>query len=631
MTLAGGVLKGLSPRVRGNRVNNPETGGYVGSIPARAGEPVLDARYQSVLEVYPRACGGTPRERSAARHSAGLSPRVRGNPTGRTDVFVGLRSIPARAGEPPATPLGRHRARVYPRACGGTVIVDAVADPEQGLSPRVRGNRHPRQADGISSGSIPARAGEPRVARQPWRSYRVYPRACGGTSDVPRVSSWKGVYPRACGGTQRTVRVLSPQRGLSPRVRGNLAEHPKSLRAVGSIPARAGEPLRTCWHRRPARVYPRACGGTRVLDPAPTAVEGLSPRVRGNHVADGQRHDPAGSIPARAGEPLLLARPTAKRRVYPRACGGTASSPNRRTASAGLSPRVRGNPAPAVAVLLGNGSIPARAGEPRKRWRGTFPCRVYPRACGGTAIEKALHEVVAGLSPRVRGNRHHAGCGVRQSGSIPARAGEPCRAGGRIGAARVYPRACGGTGLTLAGSVRQAGLSPRVRGNHEEGQAHPADVGSIPARAGEPLAPFQARQHERVYPRACGGTFDSRGRRIENTGLSPRVRGNPLARPPPDVRQGSIPARAGEPLALSPVKGWDRVYPRACGGTAMGSARFSGYQGLSPRVRGNLSRGKVVVAWRRSIPARAGEPQPRKLAGCCFRVYPRACGGTPCI
>ena len=50
---------------------------------------------------------------------------------------------------------------------------------------------------------------------------------------------------------------------------------------------------------------------------------------------------------------------------------------------------------------------------------------VYPRACGGTVSFPKYHSSVNGLSPRVRGNHQsHAYIGA-QVGSIPARAGEP--------------------------------------------------------------------------------------------------------------------------------------------------------------------------------------------------------------
>ena len=46
---------------------------------------------------------------------------------------------------------------------------------------------------------------------------------------------------------------------------------------------------------------------------------GLSPRVRGNLVDSGERVLPEGSIPARAGEPLINCEACFRDRVYPRA------------------------------------------------------------------------------------------------------------------------------------------------------------------------------------------------------------------------------------------------------------------------------------------------------------------------
>ena len=54
------------------------------------------------------------------------------------------------------------------------------------------------------------------------------------------------------------------------------------------------------------------------------------------------------------------------------------------TYSLGLSPRVRGNRVCRAVPLYPAGSIPARAGEPRRRSQAQPPDLVYPRACGGT-------------------------------------------------------------------------------------------------------------------------------------------------------------------------------------------------------------------------------------------------------
>ena len=58
----------------------------------------------------------------------------------------------------------------------------------------------------------------------------------------------------------------------------------------------------------------------------------------------------------------------------------------------GLSPRVRGNPYERIRVRLKSGSIPgsipACAGEPYFYAATPSQLLVYPRVCGGTAIER---------------------------------------------------------------------------------------------------------------------------------------------------------------------------------------------------------------------------------------------------
>ena len=215
---------GLSPRVRGNRCQRSGFHGFKRSIPARAGEPLRVGFQVKVDGVYPRACGGTIVTARTNRVDLGLSPRVRGNQVGRFPNQRYGGSIPARAGEP-TPPTGRtSRRKVYPRACGGTgVIQEVVAQPE-GLSPRVRGNRGVGGVPELDDRSIPARAGEPR-SRRPWSS-----------------ASW--VYPRACGGTPMISTKTPITTGLSPRVRGNHGDPAVVRHRNRSIPARAGEPRR---------------------------------------------------------------------------------------------------------------------------------------------------------------------------------------------------------------------------------------------------------------------------------------------------------------------------------------------------------------------------------------------------
>ena len=275
--------------------------------------------------------------------------------------------------------------------------------------------------------------------------------------------------------------------GLSPRVRGNLF-HPCGYRArSGSIPARAGEPYVAVIVGKGAWVYPRACGGTVNVTSMAKASPGLSPRVRGNPADHRAAQHLRGSIPARAGEPRAVAATTALFTVYPRACGGTGDSGSVSEFRRGLSPRVRGNHCAEHVRPLGGRSIPARAGEPGIPAAFRNFDEVYPRACGGTKMMPWPTANSPGLSPRVRGNRIGLGKVSPRLGSIPARAGEPGSAVRRPDRREVYPRACGGTrrGSTTASAT--AGLSPRVRGNPRAPRRRQRCTRSIPARAGEPF------------------------------------------------------------------------------------------------------------------------------------------------
>ena len=187
-------------------------------------------------------CGGTSRVVKSLMPSAGLSPRVRGNPPRGRMGRPECRSIPACAGEPPTSLQLWRRSRVYP--------------------PRVRGNLDGRDVATQGAGSIPACAGEPDP---------------GG-----RVSRQRAVYPRVCGGTGNWWEIHGGWGGLSPRVRGNPARCIAIDVRPRSIPACAGEPDVRVRATDANGVYPRVCGGTSESSFWFRILPGLSPRVRGN-------------------------------------------------------------------------------------------------------------------------------------------------------------------------------------------------------------------------------------------------------------------------------------------------------------------------------------------------------------
>ena len=71
--------------------------------------------------------------------------------------------------------------------------------------------------------------------------------------------------------------------------------------------------------------------------------------------------------------------------------------------------------------------------------------------------------------------------------------------------------------------------------------------GSIPACAGEPGTVWVVWVVAWVYPRVCGGAFAAGVLALSRAGLSPRVRGSPVASVMVCASVGSIPACAGEP------------------------------------------------------------------------------------
>ena len=178
--------------------------------------------------------------------------------------FIALRSIPALAGQPRCWCGIPERCRVYPRAGGATSVGLVIVSSSGGLSPRWRGNQELVCFDTLSTRSIPALAGQPRLGVVKRETNRVYPRAGGATLRVPGY-------------------VLAVV-GLSPRWRGNPRLTTPSRKSFRSIPALAGQPSEYRGGTATFEVYPRAGGATRDEAPQDDRIEGLSPRWRGNRV-----------------------------------------------------------------------------------------------------------------------------------------------------------------------------------------------------------------------------------------------------------------------------------------------------------------------------------------------------------
>ena len=240
--------------------------------------------------------------------------------------------------------------------------------------------------------------------------------------------------------------------------------------------------------------------------------------------------------------------------------------------------------------------------------RSSHPRMVYPRPRGGTVCHRPIHARHVGLSPPTRGNRDSAQVPSGRLRSIPAHAGEPRSAHARDILGRVYPRPRGGTRARRSLLRRRAGLSPPTRGNPMRSSHPRISLRSIPAHAGEPFLAVRARPVVEVYPRPRGGTAGTMAATKNLMGLSPPTRGNPLRWLKAVWPLRSIPAHAGEPYWDADDALGGEVYPRPRGGTlAVRRLRVLG-GGLSPPTRGNRGCPPRLRRTMRSIPAHAGEP-----------------------
>ena len=232
---------------------------------------------------------------------------------------------------------------------------------------------------------------------------------------------------------------------------------------------------------------------------------GLSPRGRGKPRALERIDSLRRSIPAWAGETRLVMANRNPNGVYPRVGGGNFTSPHAEQDQRGLSPRGRGKPAIGMLAAADMRSIPAWAGETRQRYLARVGRRVYPRVGGGNTQSGARNPVYGGLSPRGRGKLAISCLVLFYQRSIPAWAGETQGLATFAPGVRVYPRVGGGNPAAPLGTVKSRGLSPRGRGKLTFALGMPTTGRSIPAWAGETIAPQSSFRLLRVYPRVGGG------------------------------------------------------------------------------------------------------------------------------
>ena len=170
---------GPSPRVRGIPVRGAAGDGGAGSIPAGAGNPVCHQSSSLPRPVHPRGCGESQLLERGLVDGGGPSPRVRGIQRYPGPLADRLGSIPAGAGNPRSRAASTDARAVHPRGCGESGSGKTWLGAHLGPSPRVRGIRRRGREQPVPERSIPAGAGNPPATSPCRRRRRVHPRGCG--------------------------------------------------------------------------------------------------------------------------------------------------------------------------------------------------------------------------------------------------------------------------------------------------------------------------------------------------------------------------------------------------------------------------------------------------------------------
>ena len=375
-----------------------------------------------------------------------------------------------------------------------------------------------------------------------------------------------------------------------------------------SIPAHAGQPGSANPPKPRVRVHPRSRGAAQPPCPPCLPVQGPSPLTRGSRLRKRRRLRAVGSIPAHAGQPGPGRPCTDRWWVHPRSRGAAGSFGAYTDQVVGPSPLTRGSPMLARVRDLAHGSIPAHAGQPRAERMGREPVGVHPRSRGAAASATTPDTGGVGPSPLTRGSRQHRAGHFQDAGSIPAHAGQPSSATMARRASRVHPRSRGAASCVVKRSSDCAGPSPLTRGSHAPCSCRRQAPGSIPAHAGQPSRCSSPTRSSRVHPRSRGAAGGANIPALNDGGPSPLTRGSQALCPTPSAWPGSIPAHAGQPLRAAPGRHRPRVHPRSRGAARPGAGAGRGRQGPSPLTRGSLVLDPAVQQRLGSIPAHAGQP-----------------------
>ena len=273
--------------------------------------------------------------------------------------------------------------------------------------------------------------------------------------------------------------------------------------------------------------HPRSRGEYEPVSPGRGSGSGSSPLSRGIHRSRGRRRRQGGIIPALAGNTYCDHGYTWRPSDHPRSRGEYCSRILRSSCPKGSSPLSRGILVSAQYLVYGGGIIPALAGN-----TSTFPLSEdrktdHPRSRGEYRSSATCRHASRGSSPLSRGIRDRRGGGSRLVRIIPALAGNTVAGTDHDGNATDHPRSRGEYPDPAQAGYGTTGSSPLSRGILDAGRATVVRNGIIPALAGNTCAAGDRRAASSDHPRSRGEYRIPDGPCKAFQGSSPLSRGIP--------------------------------------------------------------------------------------------------------
>ena len=620
-------MYGSSPLSRGIRIRSATSTRRGGIIPALAGNTRLPCSRETQGQDHPRSRGEYYKNTTNTKIDQGSSPLSRGILGKEFPDYAFRGIIPALAGNTHANVrrVDEH-LRIIPALAGNTI---STTSPVTRIRdhPRSRGEYQQRAMMGANTaGSSPLSRGIRLSVAAASRSGGIIPALAGNTDQDSTTGQHPQDHPRSRGEYATCPGIPNTTTGSSPLSRGIHWVSGDLEAGVGIIPALAGNTAAQLKEEQLIGDHPRSRGEYCVALTSTCFPVGSSPLSRGIHGVVNELGDELRIIPALAGNTTGVHAPVTGKQDHPRSRGEYGQViifVTRRFGSSPLSRGIQGLPESIDARFR---IIPALAGNTTTSDMVAYDLPDHPRSRGEYLTIPGVQGVHTGSSPLSRGIHMPGIALVRGDGIIPALAGNTSAAFLRLHSPTDHPRSRGEYTIPSATRRSRIGSSPLSRGIPLGRRRLRRPLGIIPALAGNTAAHLLLLHQRGDHPRSRGEYGRASRNRLLLLGSSPLSRGIHTNGDMPGIALGIIPALAGNTRLLEMRVRPARDHPRSRGEYGLSPSAGRVVQGSSPLSRGIHS---SYGDWRRIvriIPALAGNTWPSSAITAQIPDHPRSRG-----